>query len=212
MRKLLSILVAAPVVFAASSAFAEDDSSHPGGYAVGVNHGIADLYGGSSELAAVLPFLGDTAPTGISVRYFVSPKFGLELIGSYSSNSFEPDAGGGTQSNSALNAAVLAEYRLSSTDKIGFSGYGGLQLSSGTSERDNDSGQTVSTDTSDLRFELGLKGEYFFARGFSVFGRTGVVIDPQNEDDRGTKGSGTAFSLFQNSDPLGSFGFSIWFK
>lgn len=199
MRKLLSILVAAPVVFAASSAFAEDDSSHPGGYAVGVNHGIRDLNGG--------------IPTGISVRYFLNPKLGLELIGSYSSESFEPDGGGSTESESSLNTAVLAEYRLSSTDKIGFSGYGGVQFTSETTETDNGSGQTVSTDTSDLRFELGLKGEYFFARGFSVFGRTGVVIDPQNEDDQnGNKGSGTALSLFEGSDPLGFFGFSIWFK
>ena len=185
MRKLLALTLSAPLLFTASSAFAADDTSHPGGFAAGV----------ASSLSGT---------PGLSARYYVNEKLGLEAIVSRTSSKPE----GGSEST-ALDWSAIAEYRLASTSAVTFSGYAGYGM-----------GSTVATiEAADLSIEAeantatigaGVKAEYFFARGFSVFGRTGLSMITATDKDG--KETGTATNLFDNSNLLGSMGFSVWFK
>jgi hypothetical protein len=190
MRKLLALTLSAPLLFAASSAFAADDTSHPGGFAAGVAQSI----GG--------------AP-GLSLRYFVNEKFGLELVGSKTANT--PDGG---KESGALDYSIAAEYRLASTNAVTFSGYAGFGRTAETDEgEDGNITQTIGA---------GVKAEYFFARGFSIFGGTGIDLVTV-ETAKGDKVSsstnifsgpsiGTSDVKFPLPEILGTMGFSVWFK
>ena len=178
MRKLLALTLSAPLLFTASSAFAADDTSHPGGFAAGVGQSI----GG--------------AP-GLSLRYFVNEKFGLELVGSKTANT--PD--GGKESGN-LDYSIAGEYRLASTNSVTFSGYAGFGLTAKTAEgEDGDITQTIGA---------GVKAEYFFARGFSIFGGTGLDLVTTTNADGDAVDSST--NLFAGPNYLGTMGFSVWFK
>ena len=178
MRKLLALTLSAPLFFAASSAFAADDSDHTGGYAAGVGQSI----GGNP---------------GLSLRYFVNNKLGLEAVVSKTSTTPE----GGKESGD-LDYSVAAEYRLASTDKVTFSGYAGFGQTKATIEgEDAGTSQTIGA---------GVKAEYFFARGFSVFGGTGVDLVTVTNKDGDAVSSST--DLFAGPNFLGTMGFSVWFK
>jgi outer membrane protein W len=112
MRKLLALTLSAPLLFAASSAFAADDTSHPGGFAAGV----------ASSLSGT---------PGLSLRYYVNEKLGLELVASKTSTT--PDKAIASDGNvtdgkasGALDFSIAAEYRLASTNAVTFSGYAGF--------------------------------------------------------------------------------------
>jgi outer membrane protein W len=188
MRKLLALTLSAPLLFAASSAFAADDTSHPGGFAAGVAQSMGGV-------------------PGLSLRYFFTEKVGVELVGSMFWNTPE----GGENKSDALDYSVTWEYRFASTDKVTFSGYSGIGQTKRTADG-NDLG-TIQT------LGAGVKAEYFFARGFSVFGATGLdVVTEANKD--GNKVS-SSLNIFRDSpggfgtaqtNILGSMGFSVWFK
>lgn len=178
MRKLLALTLSAPLFFAASSAFAADDSDHAGGYAAGVGQSI----GGTP---------------GLSLRYFVNPKLGLEAVVSKTATTPE----GGKESGD-LDYSVGAEYKLASTNNVTFSGYAGFGQTKSTVEGE-DAG-TVQT------IGAGVKAEYFFARGFSVFGGTGLDLVTVTNADGDAVSSST--DLFAGPNFLGTMGFSVWFK
>ena len=185
MRKLLALTLSAPLLFAASSAFAADDTSHPGGFAAGV----------ASSLSGT---------PGLSARYYVNEKLGLEAIVSRTASTPK----GGSEST-ALDWSAIAEYRLASTSAVTFSGYAGYGAGSSTSSIEA-GGVTVDSEVNTATIGAGVKAEYFFARGFSVFGRTGLsLVTVTNKDGDEL---GTATNLFDNSNLLGSMGFSVWFK
>ena len=190
MRKLLALTLSAPLLFAASSAFAADDTSHPGGFAAGVAQSISG------------------AP-GLSLRYYVNEKLGLELVGSKTANT--PDGG---KESGALDYSIAAEYRLASTNSVTFSGYAGFgQTKATVAGEDAGTSQTIGA---------GVKAEYFFARGFSIFGGTGVdLVTVTNKDGDAVSSSTNIFSGPISSlkdgeatfpSILGTMGFSVWFK
>ena len=200
MRKLLALTLSAPLLFAASSAFAADDTSHPGGYAAGVGQSI----GG--------------AP-GLSLRYYVNEKLGFELVGSKTSNTPDKaidDEGSVTdgKESGALDFSIAAEYRLASTNAVTFSGYAGYGRTAYTVEGED--GNITTT------MGAGVKAEYFFARGFSIFGGTGIdLVTTTNADGDAISSSTNIFSgpISSSKDDeatfpsiLGTMGFSVWFK
>lgn len=185
MRKLLALTLSAPLFFAASSAFAADDSDHAGGYAAGV----------ASSLSGT---------TGLSARYYVNDKLGLEAVVSRTSSKPE----GGSEST-ALDWSVIGEYRLAATDKVTFSGYAGYGMGT-TVATVEAAGVSVEAESNTATIGAGVKAEYFFARGFSVFGRTGLSMITATDKDG--KEIGTATNLFDNGSLLGTMGFSVWFK
>jgi hypothetical protein len=200
MRKLLALTLSAPLLFAASSAFAADDTSHPGGFAAGVAQSISG------------------AP-GLSLRYYVNEKLGLELVGSKTSTTLDKDPIGSTtdgKENGALDFSIAAEYRLASTNAVTFSGYAGFGRTAETDKgEDGNITQTIGA---------GVKAEYFFARGFSIFGGTGIdLVTVTNKDGDAVSSSTNIFQgptvTVADGAPsatlpiiLGSMGFSVWFK
>ena len=185
MRKLLALTLSAPLLFASSSAFAADDTSHPGGFAAGV----------ASSLSGT---------PGLSARYFVNEKLGLEAIVSRTASTPK----GGSEST-ALDWSATAEYRLASTNAVTFSGYAGYGMGSATSSIEA-GGVTVDSELKTATIGAGVKAEYFFARGFSIFGRTGLSLVTISDKDGNELA--TATNLFDNSNLLGSMGFSVWVK
>ncbi len=185
MRKLLALTLSAPLFFAASSAFAADDSSHPGGFAAGV----------ASSLSGT---------PGLSARYYVNDKLGLEAVVSRTSSKPE----GGSEST-ALDWSVIGEYRLAATSNVTFAGYAGYGMGS-TVATIEAAGVSVEAESNTATIGAGVKAEYFFARGFSVFGRTGLSMITSTDKDGNELG--TATNLFDNSNLLGAMGFSVWFK
>lgn len=178
MRKLLALTLSAPLLFAASSAFAADDTSHPGGFAAGVGQSI----GG--------------AP-GLSLRYFVNEKLGFELVGSKTATT--PDGG---KETGDLDYSIAGEYRLASTNAVTFSGYAGFGQTKATA-----AGEAAGTTQT---IGAGVKAEYFFARGFSIFGGTG--LDLVTVTDKDDKALSSSTNLFAGPNYLGTMGFSVWFK
>lgn len=200
MRKLLALTLSAPLFFAASSAFAADDSDHTGGYAAGVGQSI----GGTP---------------GLSLRYFVNEKLGLELVGSKTSSTPDKDLADATKDgkeSGALDFSIAAEYRLASTNAVTFSAYAGFGRTAKTDKgEDGNITQTIGA---------GVKAEYFFARGFSIFGGTGLdLVTETNADGDAVSSStnifqGPTVTVAENAPSatlpiiLGSMGFSVWFK
>ena len=201
MRKLLALTLSAPLLFTASSAFAADDTSHPGGFAAGV----------ASSLSGT---------PGLSLRYYVNEKLGLELVGSKTSTTKDKvETAPGTfvdgKESGALDFSIAAEYRLASTNSVTFSGYAGFGRTAETAEgEDGDITQTIGA---------GVKAEYFFARGFSIFGGTGIDLVTKTNADGDAISSST--NIFQGPTIggdvgssvtlpiiLGTMGFSVWFK
>ena len=198
MRKLLALTLSAPLLFAASSAFAADDTSHPGGFAAGV----------ASSLSGT---------PGLSLRYYVNEKLGLELVGSKTSNTPDKDPADATKDgkeSGALDFSIAAEYRLASTNSVTFSGYAGFGRTAQTDK--GEAGNITQT------IGAGVKAEYFFARGFSIFGGTGIdLVTETNKDGDAVSSSTNIFSgpISSSKDGeatfpsiLGTMGFSVWFK
>ena len=198
MRKLLALTLSAPLLFTASSAFAADDTSHPGGFAAGV----------ASSLSGT---------PGLSLRYFVNEKLGLELVGSKTSKTPDKDPADATKDgkeSGALDFSIAAEYRLASTNAVTFSGYAGFGRTAQTDK--GEAGNITQT------IGAGVKAEYFFARGFSIFGGTGIDLVTV-ETAKGDKVSSST-NIFQGPTAstagvdttlpiiLGTMGFSVWFK
>jgi len=191
MRKLLALTLSAPLLFAASSAFAADDTSHPGGFAAGVAQSLQNK-------------------PGLSGRYFVNEKLGLEAIVSRTASTSK----GGSEITD-LDWSAIAEYRLASTNAVTFSGYAGYGMGQ-TSEVKTVAAvaaapaSEVTTEVNTATIGAGVKAEYFFARGFSIFGRTGLSLVTTTDKDGNEAKSET--NLFNNANLLGSMGFSVWFK
>jgi hypothetical protein len=191
MRKLLALTLSAPLLFAASSAFAADDTSHPGGFAAGVASSLQNK-------------------PGLSARYFVNEKLGLEAVVSRTASTPE----GGSEST-ALDWSATAEYRLASTNAVTFSGYAGYGMGQASevgaiAAVGATPAVAITPEKNTATIGAGVKAEYFFARGFSIFGRTGLsLVTTTDKDGKETK---SETNLFDNGSLLGTMGFSVWFK
>jgi hypothetical protein len=148
MRKLLALTLSAPLLFAASSAFGADDSSHPGGYAIGI-----------SQSVSVVP------TPSISLRYMATESLGFEVLG----QQIEVKDTESTLSKSEFG--LLVDYRTSSTDKVSYSGFFGIGFANRSEEVFGESDSTAK----ELSFSGGAKVEYFLARGFSISSRLGYT-------------------------------------
>jgi hypothetical protein len=152
MRKLLALTLSAPLLFAASSAFAADDTSHPGGYAVGVGRTVSV-----------------TASPAISLRYMANESLGFELLGTRIAKD------GVLTPSSASEFGLIVDYRAASTDKVAYSPFLGLGFAT-TSTTSEIAEDLYSTNDGKL-FSIsgGAKLEYFLSRGFSISSRLGYT-------------------------------------
>jgi hypothetical protein len=177
MRKLLALTLSAPLLFAASSAFAADDSSHPGGYAIGI-----------SQSVSIVP------TPSISLRYMATESLGFEVLGQQVQGKTSETTTSGSE------FGLLGDYRVSSTDKVAYSGFFGIGVASETTEALGESDSTTKL----LSFSGGAKVEYFLARGFSISSRLGYTGTTNLDTD-------ATVSRF-GGELLGTMGVSLWFK
>ncbi|MBU6159686.1 MAG: hypothetical protein KGO50_01085, partial [Myxococcales bacterium] len=172
-----ALALAATTAFA-GTAFADEDafSNKEGTFAVGVDSTIANS-------------------TGLGLRYYITEALGLQLTfgGNLNSESTEPDGGDKTGLQaSRFDISLLGEYRIATSRQATLAGYGGLNLgligAKATGENADDANEDIITSAMDLAFEVGIRGEVFLSKHFSVYIRGGLTIDPvsDRENDLGT--------------------------
>jgi opacity protein-like surface antigen len=203
MKKFLVMVSTLCVLGLAANASAQDDRWSSKSFGVGANHAID---GG----------------TALSVRGVINDAFGLEFMLGGDVRSTRNETGVGTTaaavaktSTSAFDLTLLADFRVATSQRAVFSVYGGLGLTLG-SEAVTTGGAKVSSSSTDIAIELGVRGEAWLQSFFSVHARVGVVIDPISQsktgtaDDTSTKSTGLNLHIFRG-DLLGSAGFTFWF-
>ncbi len=182
--------------------------------------------------------------TGLSLRFFPSEAFGLELVvgGGRDRNSSTTPA---TPSNqierteftrtSHFDTSLYADFRFLRSNRAALSGYAGLGISMLGAGQSFDSinfpGQVVSGSASnvDVAFELGIRGEVFLYKFFSVHGRVGINMNPHTKNEGfpavehpetppapespfDPSVGGMDVSIFDSANLLGQFGFTVWFN
>lgn len=219
MKNLTAIaaFAAASTMAVTAAAQTEDFADQAGTLGIGINRSIAD---GRGAGGAGTRFFNNT---GISVRYFATEALGLELVvgGSMQRLSVTPDGGDKAgNSSSQWDISLLADYRIATSRQATLNGYAGVGLafvSVGFTGEAEEPDNFVSGFT-DIAIELGLRGEVFLTRHFSIFSRVGITIDPisdteiefaqaENED---IKNGGMNIDIMRGG-LLGAMGMTFWF-
>lgn len=195
MRRILAIGVACAALMWTTAALAQDTSSQRNG-----NFGI----GADQALNASIDGSVGTA-NGISGRYQLNDKIGLQAIFRLDIESGPGDDSSETQ----LNLGLRAIYNLVSVDNAAFGAVGGLTVLSRSVElAGNDSSSTG------FNIEAGLRAEYFVTKSFSLHGEVGLVIALLGGEDgpvaQEQSPAGTTI-LIGSGDLLGVAGFTFWF-
>ena len=180
---------------------------------------------------------------GLSIRFFPVEVFGLELV-----------LGGGTDRQtvtvpasqaqpfesksftraSHFDVSLFSDFRFLRSNRSAMSAYLGLGISSVGAAASfpvaSAQGQTVtgSDSVTDFAVELGLRGEVFLYKFFSVHGRVGINMNPHTNNEEpvvtdpqtgvtGTTGlepqtGGMDIRIFDTGNLLGQFGFTCWFN
>lgn len=179
--------------------------------------------------------------TGLSVRFFPVESFGLELVlgggrdrvtTTTPATATTPETKTFTRT-SHFDLSFLGEFRFLRSNRASLSGYAGLGISMIGAGQSFPSqlapGQFVDgSDTAvDVAIEIGLRGEVFLYKYFSIFGRIGIninphtdkespeVTDPQTpvaEDPFAPSTGGAEVRFFDAGNLLGQFGFTVWFN
>lgn len=162
--------------------------------------------------------------TGLSIRYFINDAFGLELIVGGQSNSTraEPSAGGQEvkSSSSSWDFSLLAEYNIGVSRQATLSAYGGLGLGLVSTSQDPSPAIATVDSYTDISFELGLRGEVWLYKFFSIYARGGVLIDPVSDTEAEFGQAETAADQVDSGGMnlgifrgqlLGAAGFTFWF-
>jgi hypothetical protein len=192
--------------------------------------------------------------TGLGLRYYLTEALGLQLTfgGNLNSASIEPDGGDKVGfRDSRFDISLLGEYRIATSRQATLSGYGGVNVGlvgfrvtgdltdivTGDSISSDDVNEEIVTSAIDLAFEVGIRGEVFLSKHFSVYIRGGLTIDPvsdresdlcssselngvtegllnggctSRDDTDAAKSSGMDLGIMRGG-LLGSAGFSFWF-
>ena len=229
MKKLTFALALLAITSLSTSAFAqanEDWLDKDMGFGIGAG----------SEVVAGNP--------GLSVRFFPVEVFGLELV-----------LGGGTDRTvvttpaqsatvpelktisrtSRFDVTLYSDFRFLRSNRSALSAYLGLGIANhGAAESfpvttgPVASNVTGTDSVTDFAVELGLRGEIFLYKFFSVHGRVGININPYTDNEApnvtdpqqppqpvtGLEPStgGANIRIFDRGNLLGQFGFTCWFN
>lgn len=204
-KGIFALIVLAMMAITATASAQDNDWSDKSGT---VGLGVDSAIGGS---------------TGLSVRYFVNEAFGLELIFGGDVTSRKATPNGGTESStssSRFDISLLAEYNIGVSRQATLSAYGGLGLGLVSSNTEPAPATATVDSYTDISFELGLRGEVWLYKFFSIYARGGVMIDPVSDAEAEFGQAETAadqidsggmnLGLFRGQ-LLGSAGFTFWF-
>jgi len=211
--KSCAVVAAFAVVFALvapSTAQAKDLS---GRFGIGGDSSLgwsAQTVSGAMNPGGV--FGGEVPNTGLSLVFYVSKMFGIQLItgAEFTTVTGDNDA---EYSANLINVAVRGIIPIAFTNEVnlgavlGFSGKFGFDDNGNDIDDDDLSANWVS-------FDLGVRPEWFITDHFSIHTQLGLSISLLNEDNYsiGAGGeSGVDINVFNNVDLLGNAGFTFWF-
>lgn len=208
MKKFALVAALAIGIVAATGAPQEAQAKDMAGrFGVGADSTLGwNVTGGIGSNGAELAGVGNK---GLSVVYYITKMFGLQLIlgSTVATVSFDGDKDTlahrtGVGFRALVPIAFTNEVNL--TGVVGFSGvFQSTEVTVGDSSNDNS--------VNFISFDLGLRPEWFITDHFSIHTQVGISIALINEDHVGDTGSGVGFDIFGNADLLGDAGFTFWF-
>lgn len=204
MKNLLATTAAAATFLVCSSGFAQDNwANKVGSIGIGVDRLV-------------------TNGTGISLRLFPAELVGLEVgfgsdIAATRDRNDEADVDI-RRSERDIGMHLIGEFRMVTSNQATLSAIAGVGFT--THGRSTMVGNEKTVDGyNDIAFELGLRGEVYLYKFFSIFGRVGLTIDPVGDgqreffgadsEDVATKTTGMNVDILRG-DLLGAFGFTFW--
>lgn len=148
--------------------------------------------------------------TGLSLVYYFTPMFGLQLIVGSTLTTVTAEAevqGFAHRTGVALRA--LVPFAL--TDEVNLAGVFGL--SGVFASFDNYGADMGAAEGMYLSLDVGLRPEWFVTDHFSLHTQLGLVISLLTEDNLGVPpaGRGVTIDVFGSADLLGQAGFTFWF-
>ena len=180
--------------------------------------------------------------TGLSIRFFPVEVFGLELVlgggtdrqtVTVPASQDQPFESKSFERTSHFDVSFFGDFRFLRSNRSALSGYLGLGISNIGAAQSfpvaGAQGQTVtgSDSVTDFAVELGLRGEVFLYKFFSVHGRVGINLNPYSNNEAPTvtdpqnpvapnllepENGGMDVRIFDTSNLLGQFGFTCWFN
>ncbi len=167
--------------------------------------------GGDTSLAGV---------NGISARFQVAEKVGIQAIVDFDQVSFTEESGNNDVdvTNQTFAFALRADFKaLQVSDSKGpnLSIFVGINFVSLSVDSDNDVDED-DVDATLTPFELGLRIEHFFGNHFSIHMESGLAVALFDEDNAvlagvAGLGKGNGQSIKLNTDLLGSAGWTLHF-
>jgi hypothetical protein len=201
MNRISQAILASTLLFS-GTAMANDNAANKAG-AVGLG---ADATLGGTQ--------------GLQVRYGVNPAVGLQMTLGYASSNQSIDDGDSGVTASLMGVGFGGTYKIIKAKTASLSGLASLDYHSvkaGAYSTADEDGSGLKT--TDMILGLGLQGEVFLAKKFSLHSKVGLAINPydNNTDSYGDADydddndySGMDVSL--GGGLIGSAGFTVWFK
>ncbi len=209
----------------AQNTLTEDWLDKEMGFGIGAGHGVVM-----------------NGTTGLSLRFFPVEVFGLELVlggGTDRQTVTVPPSQGqpfeskSFERTSHFDVSLFSDFRFLRSNRSALSGYLGLGISSIGAAQSfpvaGAQGQTVtgSDSVTDFAVELGLRGEIFLYKFFSVHGRVGINLNPYTDNENpvvtdpqapvapnplAPSNGGMDIHIFDAGNLFGQFGFTLWFN
>ena len=162
---------------------------------------------------------------GLSARYHVMPELGLLMTLGYanSARKLERNNVEGKSSASQLGLGLYGSYKVVKAKTASLSGLLGLDIAHEGSNTDDGINDPVESSVMDIGVGLGVLGEVWLAKKFSLFTKVGLTLDPvgkaefteeigdpEADANKNINYSGMDMSL--GGGLIGGAGFTVWFE
>jgi hypothetical protein len=156
---------------------------------------------------------------GLQVRYGASPVLGLQATLGYASTNHSIDDGDSGETASTVGFGFGGTYKIVKAKTASLSGLASLDYHSSKAGSYTEDDEGSGLKTTDMVFGLGLQGEVFLAKKFSLHSKVGLAINPYDnntdsygdaeyDDDNDYAGT----DIYLGGGLIGSAGFTVWFK
>jgi len=164
---------------------------------------------------------------GLELRYNATPALGIQAIYGFHSSGQSVDGGKSGARQSSTGIGLSADYKIIKAKTAAMSTL--VSFDYQTAKDSVIDAEETGTKYSDLVFGLGLKGEVWLAKKFSIFSRVGLSLDPYGagdigeaytsaesdaEDDGGEEVEGPEYAgmdIGLGGGLLAGAGFTVWF-
>ena len=164
---------------------------------------------------------------GLELRYNATPTLGFQAIYGFHSSGQSVDGGKSGVRQSSAGFGLSGDYKVIKAKTAALSGL--VSFDYQTAKDAVIDAEETGTKYSDLVFGLGVKGEVWLAKKFSIFSRVGLSIDPYGagdvgeaytsaesdaEDEGGEEAEGPDYAgmdIGLGGGLLAGAGFTVWF-